>query len=253
MYVFHRTLDSSWHFDDHCNDYNRLYFILDGHGKIFNDEESVHLLPGNIYMIPADSHYNYRCEDHLEKIFLHFHLRIMPGRDVLSNIKRIVKIESSVDEIEKIKDMCYTEDIMSAMFFQNYIRSLTAKILEPYSDHINRELDLYMKYEPIYNYVENNLYADTKVSDICRHIGFSQTYIGQKFKQDTGITIKQLISDMLLEKMKNSLIVSGSSVKEISEELHFSSEFYFSKFFKKRIGISPREFKKRHSDRQISY
>ena len=129
MYIFHRTLDTSWHFDDLCNDYNRLYFVLDGHGRVFNNEESVDLLPGNIYMIPANSHYNYRCEDHLEKIFLHFHLRIMPERDVLSNIKRIVKIESSVDEIEKIKDICYEEDIMSAMFFQNYIRSLTAKIL----------------------------------------------------------------------------------------------------------------------------
>lgn len=33
------------------------------------------------------------------------------------------------------------------------------------------------------------------------------------------------------------------AVKEISARLNFSSEFYFSRFFRKRTGLSPRQFR----------
>ena len=64
-HIFHRSLDSRWHFDDHSHNYNRLYFILDGHGYLYNDKERVDLVPYNIYLIPANSTYNYRCDSYM--------------------------------------------------------------------------------------------------------------------------------------------------------------------------------------------
>ena len=249
-HIFHRTLDSSWHFDNHCHNFNRVYFVLDGHGYLYNETERVDLEPFNIYVIPANSCYNYRCENYLEKIFLHFNLCIIPDRDLLSNVKRIVTIRSSKEEMERIKNICYSETVTSAMFFQNYIRRLVSEMLEPYSAQITDDLKLYKKYENLYKYVENNVYADTKVADVCRYIGFSQTYIGQQFRQDTGQTIKELITGMLIDKMKYMLQVSNCSVKEVSETLRFSNEFYCSRFFKKHMGISPREYKNLHSGKR---
>lgn len=247
-YVYHRTLDSEWHFDNHCHNFNRVYFVLDGHGYLYNDTERVDLEPNNIYIIPANSCYNYRCDDYLEKIFLHFNLCIIPDRDLLSNVGRIIKIQSSKEEMEKIKNICYTESVTSAMFFQNYVRQLIADIIEPYSEQITADLKIYKKYERLYKYVEDNLYADTKVSDICDYIGFSQTYIGQQFKFDTGRTIKDFMTDMLVERIKYLLQFSGYSIKEIAKMLRFNNEFYFSKFFKKHMGISPREYGKLHGN-----
>lgn len=245
-HIFHRTLDSGWHFDNHCHNFNRIYFILDGHGFLYNDIERVDLEPYNIYIIPANSCYNYRCEKYLEKIFLHFKLYIIPDKDLLSNLKRIIKIKSNPEEMERIKNLCYSETVTSAMFFQNYIRQLVTDIIEPYSEQITNDLIIYKKYERLYKYIEDNLYADTKVSDICRYIGFSQTYIGQQFRQDTGQTIKDFITDMLIQKMKYMFLVSDLSIKEVSDTLRFSSEFYCSKFFKKHTGVSPRDYKKLH-------
>lgn len=222
---------------------------MDGHGYLYNDTERVDLEPYNIYLIPANSCYNYRCENYMEKIFVHFKMYIIPDKDLFSSIKRIVKIKSSQEEIEKIKEICYSESAAAAMFLNNYIYGLAMKLIEPHSDRVESDLKIYKKYERLYKYIEDNLYADTKVSDICKYIGFSQTYIGQRFKEDTGQTIKDFMTDMLIEKMKYMFQISNCSIKEVSERLHFNNEFYCSKFFKKHMGISPREYKRLHGER----
>lgn len=247
-HIYHRTLDNKWNFDNHCHNFNRIYFVLDGHGYLYNDTERVDLEPYNIYIIPANSCYNYRCEEYLEKIFIHFNLCVIPDRDLLSNVKRIVKIKSSKEEMGKIKNICYAETVTSAMFFQDYVRRLVIDIIEPYSEQITNDLKIYKKYERLYKYVEDNLYADTKVADVCSYMGFSQTYIGQQFKADTGQTIKDFMTDMLIEKMKYLFQFSENSIKEVADKLHFNNEFYCSKFFKKHIGISPKEYKRSHGN-----
>lgn len=221
---------------------------MDGHGYLYNDTERVDLEPYNIYIIPANSCYNYRCENYMEKIFVHFKMYVIPDKDLFSSIKRIVKIKSSQEEIEKIKEICYSESAAAAMFLNNYIYGLAMKLIEPHSDRVESDLKIYKKYERLYKYIEDNLYADTKVSDICKYIGFSQTYIGQRFKEDTGQTIKDFMTDMLIEKMKYMFQISNCSIKEVSEKLHFNNEFYCSKFFKKHMGISPREYKRLHGE-----
>lgn len=222
--------------------------MMDGHGYLYNDTERVDLEPYNIYIIPANSCYNYRCENYMEKIFVHFKMYVIPDKDLFSSIKRIVKIKSSQEEIEKIKEICYSESAAAAMFLNNYIYGLAMKLIEPHSDRVESDLKIYKKYERLYKYIEDNLYADTKVSDICKYIGFSQTYIGQRFKEDTGQTIKDFMTDMLIEKMKYMFQISNCSIKEVSEKLHFNNEFYCSKFFKKHMGISPREYKRLHGE-----
>lgn len=250
-HIYHRTLDCQWHFDNQCHNFDSIFLILDGHGYLYNDNERVELEPHNIYIIPANSSYNYRCDEYLEKIFVHFKMYVIPDKDLLSSVDRIAKIKLSKEEAEKIKDICYSETAAKAIFFDNYIRGLIAGIIEPYSEQITEDLKIYKKYERLYRYVEDNLYADTKVSDICRYIGFSQTYIGQRFKEDTGKTIKDFLNEMLLEKMKYLFQISNCSIKEVAEKLHFNNEFYCSKFFKKHMGISPREYKKLHSKMQL--
>lgn len=250
-HIYHRTLDSRWHFDNYCHSFNRIYFIFDGHGYLYNDTERVDLEPNNIYIVPADSCYNYRCYEYLEKIFAHFNFFIIPNKDLLSNIHHIVKIESSHEEMEKLKKICYSENVISAIFFRNYINQLIMNIIQPYSEQITNDLKIHKKYERLYKYAEDNLYADTRVSDICRYMGFSQTYLGQQFKQDTGQTIKDFLTDMLIQKMKYMFLFSGFSVKDVSDILHFNNEFYCSKFFKKHMGVSPREYKKLHRSMHI--
>lgn len=244
-HIFHRTLDSSWHFDNHYHDYNRLYFIFDGSGYLYNDTERVELVPNNAYLIPANSSYNYRCDNYMEKIFIHFKMNIIPNKDILSHIDRIVTISSTQEGMQDLKDTFYKENIHSAIFCQNIIRDIAFSQIEPYIDEIENDIKIYNKYKELYKYIDANLSAKLSVAEVCGHIGFSQTYMGRMFKADTGQTIKTYISNLLVERIK-WLLQSGYSLQNISDELNFTDLSYCSRFFTKHVKITPREYVKKH-------
>lgn len=245
-HIFHRTLDKEWSFNNHCHNFNRVYFVLDGHGYLYNDIERVDLLPNYIYIIPANSCYNYRCDDYMEKLFIHFTISIIPQKDLLSNIHKIVTLPAGKDEMNRIKKIFYEQNIKSALFLQNYIYNLVFPIIEPYAGQIDADISLYKKYNKLYQYINDHLYADISVAEACHYIGFSQGYIGRVFKEDTGQTIKEYITALMIEKLKYLLQFTKLSLKSIANDLHFNNEFYCSKFFKKHVGISPREYRKKH-------
>lgn len=245
-HIFHRSVDREWQFNNYCHNFNRIYIVLDGSAKLFNDTENITMLPNNIYIIPANHTYSCRCDEYMEKFFFHFTATIIPQKDLLSDINKIITIPISDDEILSLREILYSENIKSALLLQNYIRSLILQIIEPSEDKIEKDIAVYRKYNKLYKYIEDNLYADISVSEVCRHIGFSQTYIGQKFKADTGSTIKQYITSAIVERLRYLLLVTTLSIGDISKEMHFDSESYCSKFFKKHVGISPSEYRSIH-------
>jgi len=66
----------------------------------------------------------------------------------------------------------------------------------------------------------------------------------KQFKKAYGITPYAYLMNLRIQAAKNLLANSNKTAKEIAEYLCFSSEYHFSNFFKSKMGISPREYKK---------
>lgn len=64
-------------------------------------------------------------------------------------------------------------------------------------------------------------------------------------KMIAGKSSKDVVSDFVLSQAKNLLKESVHSISEIAYQLHFESPAYFTRFFKSKVGQSPREY--RHS------
>lgn len=56
-------------------------------------------------------------------------------------------------------------------------------------------------------------------------------------------TLSQLIADRLITESKRELYLTSKPVKQIAYELGFADEFYFSRYFKNHVGISPQYFR----------
>lgn len=65
----------------------------------------------------------------------------------------------------------------------------------------------------------------------------------------TGKSLSELIQDRLILEAQRCLIYSSATVAQIAYELGFSEPAYFSRFFKRRIGSSPREFREKRDGR----
>lgn len=69
------------------------------------------------------------------------------------------------------------------------------------------------------------------------------TWFRKTFKQYTGMAPHQYFIQLKIEKAKTLLGDLNKSVKEIAYELNFEYPLYFSKIFKKKVGLSPEKFR----------
>lgn len=81
------------------------------------------------------------------------------------------------------------------------------------------------------------------VSHMASQLHLSPKYLSDLLKQETGKTALELIHLYVVSEAKNLLVVGDRSISEIAYRLGFENPPYFSRLFKKEVGMSPKEFK----------
>ena len=81
------------------------------------------------------------------------------------------------------------------------------------------------------------------VQHIANQLNVSPTYLSSLLKTLTGQSAQQHIHDKLIEKAKEKLSTTSSSISEIAYELGFQHSQSFSKLFKSKTNLSPLEFR----------
>lgn len=84
------------------------------------------------------------------------------------------------------------------------------------------------------------------VSYMAAQLHISPKYLSDQLKEETGKTALELIHISLIGEAKNRLKGVDHTVSEIAYSLGFENLPYFSRLFKKEVGITPKEFKRQH-------
>jgi AraC-like DNA-binding protein len=82
------------------------------------------------------------------------------------------------------------------------------------------------------------------VHQVATQLNLSPRYLSDLLKQETGKTAIELIHIGLMGEAKNRLRQNELSISEIAYGLGFDNPSYFSRLFKKEVGLSPLLFKK---------
>lgn len=98
----------------------------------------------------------------------------------------------------------------------------------------------------IKNFLENHYTQDISLDDLAAKVYISKYYLVHEFKREFGFTPMDYLLHVRLDTAKSLLLTADYSVKKISELSGFSSQSYFNQIFKKKIGISPSEFKRQN-------
>ena len=101
-------------------------------------------------------------------------------------------------------------------------------------------------------YIEENLSEDVSLDSAARAAGVSSFYLSKLFKEECGETFVNYISDRRLEKAKSLLSGTDFSIKEISAQVGYNDQNYFSKLFKGKFGLSPTEFRSSGTREEMS-
>jgi len=102
----------------------------------------------------------------------------------------------------------------------------------------------FMSIDDVVRYIDNNYKEKMLIDELAFLFHTNRSTLCKKFKNLTGKSIVEYISDLKLQSAKELILTTDMSFTEISDELNFQSIHYFTRFFKKNTGKSPSAFKK---------
>ncbi|MEK0315206.1 response regulator transcription factor [Cohnella sp. 56] len=94
------------------------------------------------------------------------------------------------------------------------------------------------------SHIHAHFSEDLYLGDLSRDFHISPTYLCELFRKKTGQTFTKYINELRLDKAREYMLLSDISMAEISEKVGFKDYFYFSKLFKKNVGVSPAQYRK---------
>jgi len=95
------------------------------------------------------------------------------------------------------------------------------------------------------NYLGKNLDKKLTLNKLAAEVGYSPTYLSTLFKKETNYSPISYFSHLKILKACEFLDYTNIKVKEISFNLGYTDPYYFTKDFKKKMGMSPRNYRNR--------
>lgn len=129
------------------------------------------------------------------------------------------------------------------------VAALTVKLERLWiNSYLSEQKDGYLKNlslsARIAGFVEANYNKNFSSDDIARSFLISYDHANRIFKNQKGMGIIAYRNHLRIEKAKVLLLTTDKSVEMIASDVGFEDKYYFSKFFKRAVGVSPTQFKR---------
>lgn len=222
--------------------HSRLYFLIEGSFFIVGrDGERREFSEGQVCLIPSGYSYSFGCEKYMRQAYFHLRLSCGDGLDMLARCERPLTAEFS--GCERLWELLGSERRLDTLRAEGEVyRALDALLpsesavwnAQSYSDEIERAV----------GFITENTSVALSLSEVAGAAHISESTLSKKFRREVGMSVGEYIDAQVMLRAEEML--SGkASVGEISAELGFCDQFYFSRRFKEKYGISPNLFRKK--------
>ncbi len=156
-----------------------------------------------------------------------------------------LQIESYLDQMKE--ELNNEEEFGNKKILSNLLKSLLLVVEREKRKNtksnstITNQTTAYLTFRDL---LENNFYKNWSVSDYADKLAVSTKTLNSIIKKQSGKTVSQTIADRIILEAKRRLTHTNAYVNEIALHLGFQDPYYFVKYFKKKVSISPTEFRK---------
>ena len=177
---------------------------------------------------------------------------------------------SEVEGIEKFNSipsfLIHREEASDILEFGSFIIKSYMKTDHPYHIEMTKKMlyaliytiqDLYIKNEESATPLTENeaiffrfrklliqYYPIREPSFYAEKLSYSPVYLSKIIKETSGKSISEWLDELILQQAKSLLTETNATIVSISRKLNFRDSNCFRFFFKKRTGLSPREYRK---------
>lgn len=254
-------------FKEHMqHDYYELTLINRGEGLIFADGIGSNVKEGDIYLsLPFEKHKIIYAENVSTDIdFIAFKILDtelanafndavsnikLSGNRIFNDIKINTLLGNAIAEVEK--ELEFSELTLNNIFSLITIYLIRA-IDKSYSANISNDSNSKQAIcYKIMNYIDTNIFTIESLNSISQLLGYNYSYISTMFRQITNQTILDYYYNKKLFVAKTLLDEGNFKPVKIADMLNYATYYSFSKAFKQKYGLSPKNYLK-ISNKEIS-
>jgi AraC-like DNA-binding protein len=115
-------------------------------------------------------------------------------------------------------------------------------------EHRKRTLESGSLYERFMQLVQEHCMKEREVQFYASRLHITAKYLNYICKQNTGITASEWIQRYARERIILLLQNKNLNISEIADEMNFSSRSFFTRYVRKLLGVSPKEYRQRIAD-----
>lgn len=245
----------------HCHSYYELYYVQQGGCRFMIDDSFYDLKTDDFILLPPQTfHYTHYLQDRCLRCNVYFrpmdiseHVHgALPENGSFFSHARIFHAQAPYHE-----QICQLLERMEAEEELNDARTAPMQyfLLQELFLLIARACDYTQALPEVIRasdrqilqaarYISSNYMNPISSGDIAAAAGFSPNHLSKKFRESAGIGVHEYLVFIRLQHAALDLISTKDSITQIALRCGFSDSNYFKDVFKKKYGMTPREYRK---------
>lgn len=184
----------------------------------------------------------------LEQPFLNrkegFHHRLSLGREDACQVLQL--LENMVSEQHKKRSNF-------AGMIRLQLLELLFTLIRSYEEWLFRDQETLVLHSEriilvkrIQQYLEENFEQKLDLVTLSNNYHISPRHLNRIFKQDTGMTVKEMTHHIRIERAKHFLANTNDRIVDISGKVGYEDSSFFMKLFTRNVGCSPAKYRKQY-------
>ena len=216
-----------------------ILFYTRGTGYVTVGTERVPFGPGKIVFMPRGVEHGETGDGVFACLFLHFRSYSAPKG-------QIPTFEDDLNRsAETLGRMIHREYHLKQPGWQRVTQELLDLLMLYFARWSRAEREDTLVSELKNMLVENLHDPEFAVAETLDKMDVCSEHARRRFVRSTGRTPLQYLADMRVDAARQLLAAGGLSVKEVAQRVGLPDAFYFSRVFRKTVGISPTEYAKK--------
>lgn len=225
-----------------------IHYVVKGEGFFETDKKSTTLGPGDLVLCHKDHQHTYRTTltNPWEVYWSYFRCSYIETLFPKLDDNSFMIIHCGLDSklLQLFQELLEKKSFGYALPYYFYATQILGLIIAQLQLlHSNPFEKSNSNSDPLISYIHGHLHEPLDISFLARRYGLSKDHFIKIFDQTYGFTPLDYFIRMRLQKACDLLMSTDYSIKYISHSIGYDDPYYFSRLFKKKIGLSPRQYR----------
>lgn len=247
--TFFPLLGLDWMQVEHEVQHNILFFPVSGMGLLVVDGIEITIREGELHFVPYGSRLELRGAHNLDLHQCTFSAEREEGGDLFESIAApSLLFPQSRDRTEKLFEALETsaKDAPQKGWQIMEQTMLLLELLLPFLRAAEEQPRDIMTFMPALKFMREHLHRPITLDEIADSMGQSAEHFNRSFRESMRIPPMHYLTEERVRRARKMLTGTRLTAQEIGLQCGFNSPSHFAKVFKRIIGLTPGQYRKRH-------